>query len=129
MPPAQRTRARWVSRKERSLWCCDFTAFGADRPALQAEIEASDAVIRQQSPDSLLVAVDLCNTPISPEIAAFFQDNAGRQPNPIHKLAVLGVSRWQRLWYRLTRRVTWPRSTRFFDDYEQAKDWLVAEHD
>lgn len=114
MQTRPRTRATWVSRKERSLWCCDFTAFGADRRALLAEIETSDLVIRQQSPDSLLVAVVLWNTPLSPELAHFFRINTERQSNPIHKLAVLGVSRRQRLWYRLTKRVTWPSGTRFF---------------
>jgi hypothetical protein len=124
---AKKLRATWVSRRERDIWCLDFSGFAADRAGLIAEIEASDAVIRQQREDSLLVAVDLCKMEMTPEIAEFFRVNASRPRNPIRKMAVLYVTSGRRLWYRLTRRVTWPKQARFFDDYEKAKDWLVGE--
>ncbi len=38
-----------------------------------------------------------------------------------------GVSGWQRLWYRLVKRVPWPKQARFFEDWEKAKDWLIDE--
>ncbi len=120
-------RAKWVSRREVPLWCCDFGGFGSDRARLLIEIAASQAVIDQQAENSLLVAVDLSDTPPSPEIAAFFKTNANRAQNPIRKLAILGLSGFQRWWYRYVKHVVWPRQTRFFHDWEQAKDWLVSE--
>jgi hypothetical protein len=123
----RRIRATWVSRKERSIWCCDFSDFGNDREALQTEIDASLAVIRLQSDNSLLVAVDLCRAEMNPEIAAFFAAYAGGEHNPIHKMAVLGVSDLQQIWYRLAKKVSWPKNARFFSEWERAKDWLVDE--
>lgn len=134
MPPASSpsakirpTRAKWVSRKERSLWCCDFSDFEGDAQALAREIEVSDATICQQPAGSLLLAVDLCRTHLNPQIIAFFEANARRNPNPIRKLAVVNLSRFQQFWRRRIRPMVWPSHTRFFDDWEQAKDWLVSD--
>jgi hypothetical protein len=122
-----RTRATWVSRKERDLWCLDFSGLDDDRPGLLAEIEASQAVIRRQPDNSLLVAIVLHGARLAPELVEFLNECACPGRNPIHKLAILGVSRWQRIWHRWVTGVAWPRNARFFDDYELAKDWLVAE--
>jgi len=123
----RRTRATWITRKEVPIWCCDFGGFGADRAGLDAEIAISQAVIDQQAENSLLVAVDLNDAPLTPEIAEFFNDNASRPRNPIRRLAILGVSDFQRFWYRWARHVSWPQQARFFSDWEQAKDWLVTD--
>lgn len=92
-----------------------------------AEIEASEAVIQQQAENSLLVAVALHQATMMPELTAFFKRYAGKERNPIRKMAILYVTRWQRIWFRLAHGVTWPQNARFFDDYEKAKDWLVSE--
>jgi hypothetical protein len=42
--------------------------------------------------------------------------------------AILGLSDFQRWWYRRVRHVIWPAQSRFFQDWEQAKDWLVNEN-
>jgi hypothetical protein len=120
-------RAKWVSYKERSLWCCDFSGYETDPQGLLAEIEVSDTVIRQQPENSLLVAVVLYKTKMTPEIAEFFSINAHRPQNPVRKMAILYVSDFRRLWYTRVKRVSWPKATRFFDDYEQAKSWLVKD--
>jgi hypothetical protein len=75
----------------------------------------------------LLVAIDLSDTAGWPEITAFFNANAGRARNPIRKRAILGLSNFQRWWYQRVRRVVWPKQSRFFNDWEQAKAWLVGE--
>ncbi len=123
----KRTRATWITRKEVPIWCCDFGGFKSDRDGLLAEIAASQAVIDQQHENSLLVAVDLAHVHFTPEIAAFFDANARHPHKPIRRLAVLGLSDVQRFWYQRVKCVNFPPTTRFFQDWEQAKDWLVAE--
>ena len=123
----KRNRAVWITRKERRIWCCDFGGFKGDHTGLMDEIEASQAVIQQQKEDSLLVAVDLCQAKMTPEIAAFFNAYSNQTKSPIHKMAVLGVSEIQRLRYRWLDGINWPKNARFFCDWERAKDWLIKE--
>jgi hypothetical protein len=123
----KRIRAVWITRKEREIWCCDFGGFGGDRAGLVTEIEASQAVINQQVEDSLLVAVDLCQAKMTPEIAAFFKKYSDQTKNPIHKMAIVGVSTFQKLRYQWLDNISWPKNSRFFSDWEKAKDWLIEE--
>ena len=123
----KRIRATWISRKERNIWCCDFGGFEGDLSGLITEIEASQFVIRQQAEDSLLVAVDLCQAKMTPEIAAFFNAYSSQAKNPIHKMAVLGLSTFQKFRYHWFEGGNWPTNARFFDDWEKAKDWLIEE--
>ena len=123
----RRLRATWVTYKEVPLWCCDFGGFGGDRAGLLAEIAASQVVIDQHPENSLLVAVDLSDTPFTPEIVAFFTANANPHRNPIRRLAILGIPDFQRRWYHHVKHVVWPKPSRFFSDWEQAKAWLVSE--
>jgi hypothetical protein len=123
----QACRSHWVSKDERSMWCCEFSGFGQDRAALAAEIAAAQAVIERQPAGSTLVALDLTRVRPTPELAAFLQAYATRAGNPIRKMAIVGVSPAQRFWYRLRRQVTWPRNAAFFAGWEPAKAWLVSE--
>ena len=121
-------KSRWLSRGERDYWCCEFSRFGADRQALAAEIEAAQEVMRRQLPNSLLVAVDLYDAPMTPELIEFFQSYSGEDSaNPVRKMAIIGLYGLRKTWYDLTRRVAWPRNTAFFSDWEKAKAWLVGE--
>jgi hypothetical protein len=122
-----KTRATWVSRKERDLWCLDFGGLEHDRAGLLAEIEAAQAVIQGQPDNSLLVAAVLPEAGLAPELVEFLNCYSSAAHNPIHKLAILGVSGWRRFWYARTGAVAWPSNARFFDDYELAKDWLIEE--
>lgn len=123
----KRVRATWVSRKEVSIWCCDFGGFKSDPPGLITEIAASQAVIDQQGENSLLVAVDLNDARMTPEIVEFFNRNASRAHSPIRKMAILGVSDFQKFWYKRVKHIAWSQKSKFFDDWEKAKDWLVVE--
>jgi hypothetical protein len=96
------------SRKEVPLWCYDFGGFGSDRQGLLAGIAALLAVIDQPPEDSLLVAVGLNDAVLTPDIVAFLNTNAGRAGDPIRKLAILGLSDFQRWRYRRMKHVVWP---------------------
>jgi hypothetical protein len=120
-------RAKWVSYKERNLWCCDFSNFNGDQKALAEEIKVSGAVIHQQKTDSMLVAVYMHKAEITPELLAFLKKASLQSDNPIHKMAIIGVTGLEKLWYEWVKKVRWPANARFFTDYEKAKAWLVAE--
>ena len=122
----RRVNSKWLTKKETNFYTIDFSGLGKDRQGLLAEMKTAQAVISQRGENSLLVAVDCHQTKMMDELVQFFKTYAS-QPNPIRKLAILGISSFQRTWYRWTRRVGWPKNARFFSDYEEAKDWLIGE--
>ena len=85
----KRVRATWITFKERSIWCCDFAGFETNSQGLLTELEVSDSVIKQQPENSLLAAVALHKTKMTPKIVEFFRINATHKSNPIRKMAVL----------------------------------------
>ncbi len=123
----RRARATWVTYREVPLWCLDFSEFGSDRAGLTAEIAASEATISQGRENSLLVVVALHRATIQPELVAFFDRWATQPKSSIRKMAILYVSRVERVYDRWVKGVLWPRNSRFFDDYEAAKEWLISE--
>ena len=123
----RRIHSTWISRKEVRIYCIDFSGLVSDHTGLSTEIEASEAVLRQQPVNSLLVTVDLHQSEMMPEIAAFFNKYSVRGQNPISKMVILGLTGLQRVWYPLANGVNWPQTAIFLEDFEQAKDWLIAE--
>ncbi len=123
----RRVNSKWISKRETSFYTIDFSSLGADRDGLLAEMKTAEAVIARQSENSLLVAVDAHHTEMMAELAEWFTSYATRPHSPVRKMAILGISPLRRAWYRWTRRVVWPKTARFFDDYEAAKDWLIGE--
>jgi hypothetical protein len=122
----RRVNSKWLTKKETSFYTIDFSGLGADRQGLLAEMNTAQAVIGKQGENSLLVAVDCHQTEMMAELVQFFKTYSS-PPNPIRKLAIVGISGFQRGWYRFTKRVVWPKNARFFADYEEAKDWLIGE--
>jgi hypothetical protein len=122
----QRLHTTWLNFKNTRLYCVDLS--GCDKGDLRylKEIQQADAVICSQPADSLLMSLDLSHTRMAPEIETFIHSHRG-STDPIRKLAVLGLSDWQRIGLSLTRRLVWPANTRFFTDYESAKEWLARE--
>ena len=123
----RRVNSKWLTKKETSFYTIDFSGLGQDHQGLLAEMKTAQAVIGKQGENSLLVAVDCHQTEMMEEMVQFFTTYAGQPKNPIRKLAVVGISSFRRSWYRWTRGIAWPKNTRFFADYEDAKDWLIGE--
>ena len=125
----KKVRATWITFRERSIWCLDFSGYENDPEGLRTEIEVSDVVIKQQAENSLLVAIVLHQTKMTPEIVGFFRTNAERRPNPIHKMAGPFMPSHRGRWHRVASHGGGARKTRLLHDYEQAKEWLVKERD
>jgi hypothetical protein len=73
------------------------------------------------------VAVYLHKPTLTPELLGFLGMLSQPEKNPIHKLAIIGVSGFERFWLKNWHGIVWPKKAAFFMDYEQAKDWLVGE--
>jgi hypothetical protein len=123
----RRIKSKWLSHKNTRIYCVDFSGLGSDRPGLLAELEASSAALSPQPVNSMLVTVDVSQTDMMPEMVTFFCSHCDREKNPIRKMAIIGISGFQRIWYPILRKVSWPENARFFDGYDGAKDWVVSE--
>jgi hypothetical protein len=123
----RRVNSKWLTKRETSFYTIDFSGLGTDRQGLLAEMNTAEAVIGKQAENSLLVAVDAHQTEMMDELAGWFTAYATRPHSPVRKMAILGISPFKRAWYRWTGRVVWPKTARYFDDYEAAKDWLIGE--
>jgi hypothetical protein len=120
-------RSTWLTFKETRIYCIDFSGLGSDRAGLGREIEACEAQLSRTGEGALLVTVDLHQTVFSEDIAIFFNHSAAGPGRPFRKMAILGVSPWQRFWYTRTMHVTWPKCAHFFYGYDPAKEWLLNE--
>jgi hypothetical protein len=123
----QRLRSTWLSHKNTRIYCIDFSGYGSDRDGVLREIAAADKVLAATGANSLLVTLDLSLTPMMPEMAAFISQRARGADDPVRKMGILGISGIRRWWYQVTKKITWPGRARFFPNYEEAKNWIVAE--
>ena len=119
--------SRWISHKLTPVLGINLDGFEADRAGLRAEIAAVEAILSAQERGSLLVVVDMALTDMGPELIAFLNAHAGQESDPIRKMAIVGISGPKRIWYRFSKKVSWPKHARFFDGHEPAKAWLIAE--
>ena len=124
---AHRIRSVMISHKMTPVFGLNLCGFGSDRKAVQAELEAAVQLFDRRAGGPLLVALDIADTVMTPEIAAFLAAHNGQPGDPIDRLAILGVSGWRRWWDQVTKKVQWPKKARFFAGQEEAKAWLIGE--
>jgi hypothetical protein len=124
-----RLRSRWVSHKENPLFGINLSGFEADRDGIRTEIDAVEAILSQQPWNSVLVVLDIALTQLTPELVAFINTHPGGNPDPIRKMAIVGISPLRRAWYHRFKKVTWPKTALFFAGHEPAKAWLIGEAD
>ena len=123
----RRLRSVWVTMKEIPIFGLNLAGYGADREGVVAEIEAAEDMMRKHFGDPLRVDFDMALTDMQPEIITFINNHSGQPGDPIFKLAIIGIPGWKRTWYRLTKKINWPKNARFFDEHEKAKAWLITE--
>ncbi len=123
----RRTRSVIISHKLAPLIGINLCGFGADREAVRAELEAAVKLFDRVAGGPRLVVLDIADTQMTPEIAAFLAVHNGQPGDPIDRLAIVGVTGWRKWWDQVRKRVVWPKKARFFAGHEPAKAWLVGE--
>jgi hypothetical protein len=128
----KRVRSVWISFHNAPLFGANLCGYGSDREAIRFELAGVEEHLRGQPSSSVLADVDLSQTDLCPEIIAFLEAHNGQEGDPIRKMAIIGVSGWQRWWwqrrwFQRVKKIQWPRHARFFDGHEPAKEWLIRE--
>jgi hypothetical protein len=119
-------KSEWITHQGQAVFCYDYTDFGLDVEGLKAEVEAAQAVIEQQSENSMLILVDIRGTVVSREAAALIKENARFTRLYAQKVAVVGVKGVVRVIADSIGRLTRGTPQAFFDGPEEAKDWLIG---
>lgn len=118
--------SEWQTYKGRQLFYCNFGALGNDE--LQAEVDATDALIMKQPIGSVLALVNVQDVPPTRKSIGIFIGSIPRTQKHIRKTAVLGVgfSGQRKVLFDAVMRIT-RADMMIFEDAEKAKDWLVQE--
>ncbi len=124
---AKRLRSVWVTMKEIPIFGLNLAGYEFDRAGVAAEVKAAEEMLSRHFGSPVRVDLDLAHTVMTPEIVRFLNAHAGQPGDPIFKLAIIGLSGWKKTWYRLVKKINWPRNARFFDEHEKAKAWLITE--
>jgi hypothetical protein len=119
-------RSQWQTHNGRRYLLCAFDHFGTDVAGLAAEIDAVDAEILRQPPDSVLLLVDLHDTTTSGKVVDLFKSSSLRTKGYVRRQAIIGIHGIQKM---LAQAVAWFSRETFvvFDTAAAARDWLVDE--
>lgn len=118
-------KSRWRSHDGVEFMHLDYSGFRADFEALRAEVQAADAVIVTQRPNSVRVLIDLRDTVASGKVVEMFKGSAPITAPYIRRHALVGLTGFKRFLADKVARVM-GRPMRAFDTEEAALDWLAS---
>jgi hypothetical protein len=120
-------KSRWIEHKGKRVFIADYSGFGADPVALQAEIEPAIDTLVQEPLDSALVVALLSGTAATIGNMNIIRELLPRSNEHVHRRAVVGVSGAQRLLLETFTKFTGRAQLKPFETMEQALDWIVQE--
>jgi hypothetical protein len=118
-------KSDWLTRNGQRIFYVCLKDLGLDVDAFKAEIEAAEALVLQQPPNSTLILVDIRNTVMSIEIVGMMKQTAQRMQPHSRRVAVVGVKGVVKVIADSITRLTSGLESVLFDDLEQAQDWLA----
>ncbi len=121
------TRMEWIEYKGKRIWSVDYSHFGRNAAALRQAIEAADAIVTAEPPNSVLCLVDIEGTIASPEALNIIKESTLRTKNYLRRIAVVGVGAGLRQLFLDSIVRFSGRGIRAFPDVESAKEWLISE--
>ena len=121
-------RTRFIDHKGKRILLLDYSGLGNSIDELEQEIEKTKLVVSQQQPGSVLGLCDVRKTRISPQAVRAVGDLARfNAPYVKWSAVVLGLSGLYLTAFRAIVAITRRKNLNSFGDFEQAKDWLVAQ--
>jgi hypothetical protein len=120
-------RSQWITHAGRQILMQDFANhYLNDTQAVKDELAAVQKIVIQQAENSVRVLADFRNTQINRELLDLLVESSDLTKTHVRKTAVLGVVGTKRIVAEMLMKFTGQPLT-FFEDVEQAKDWLVKE--
>jgi hypothetical protein len=120
-------RSQWITHAGRQILMQNFSGYYlTNAQAVKEELAAVQQIVVQQPKNSVLVLADFSNTQIGKELMDLLIESSNVTKIHVRKTAVLGVVGTKRVLAEMLMGLTGQQLT-FFDDPEQAKDWLAKE--
>lgn len=118
-------RSKWLTHENKQIFYQDFSGYGfLDMEPLERELVEVQKVVIQAPEDSMLVLTDFRETSIGRDLMGLLTASSKVTKSHIKKTAVLGVTGTKRIFADMLMRLTGQQLS-FFDQEEDAKDWLV----
>ena len=118
-------KSRWITHGKQKVFYYDYKDFGPDANGMIAEIDEVEVAIRQEPKKSLLILIDVRDSMITREVGTRITKNSQYTKAYARKVAVVGVTGVTRAFAATISRLTRGTPESFFDDVEEALDWLV----
>lgn len=119
-------KSKWITHNGRRILYSDFSGFGRNTTALQAEVDAVDGEILREPKGSVLALADLRGTVTGTEVVDLFKKSAKRTNGYVRKQAVVGITGVQRILASAVARFS-GQSLHLFDTVEEANEWLASD--
>jgi hypothetical protein len=116
-------KSRWKEYKGQRYFLADYSGFGTNFESLKLEVDAADAILVKEPPDSVRVLLDFRGTVGSTEVVNYFKDSAARTRKYVKKNAVLGISGVRKVLLESVSRIT-GQVALAFNDEDKAIEWL-----
>ncbi|RJP49023.1 MAG: hypothetical protein C4583_13340 [Anaerolineaceae bacterium] len=118
-------KSHWDTHRGVRFFYFDLSGFGDDDKGVIEECDKADAVLMAEPEDSILILNDVRNSVGSLDVIKHLQLSADRSSPYIKRAAVVGVTGPKLILLQLVNRFS-RHPIVHFDDFEQAKDWLVT---
>ena len=117
-------KSKWTSHQGRKIYFADYSNFAGQYDRLKAEIDHVTACILREPQNSVMLLVDVRETPGTPENVELLKTSAVACKPHVPKTAVVGVTGYRRMIMRTISKLS-GMPLMAFDTLEEAKDWLV----
>ena len=118
-------KSRWLEHKGKRIFYCDWSDFGYDVSALEAEVDECNRLTLAQPRNSMLSIVDVRGTVASKEAMQVFKSSSAKSKPFVRKSAVIGITGYKKVLLEAVSAFS-GQSFGIFNDLEEAKDWVVG---
>ena len=119
-------KSKWIEHKGKKIFYLDFSGFGYDVSALEAEMKEANPIVCAQPENSTLVITDVRGTVASKEAMPLYKAVAAKTKPYARKSAVVGITGYRKVLLQAVA-IFSGRSFGSFTDLDEAKDWVVEE--
>jgi hypothetical protein len=121
-------KSHWITHQGRRMFYADYSNFGTNLDALQAELDTVVAALSQEPPGSVSVLNNMQGNIVAPGVTALLREAVTKTNPYVRKRAVIGLAGVPRRGLLDILNVFTGRGTiHAFDDEPSALDWLVKE--